>query len=134
VFYDFSFTIPANTPQNSPAELRCKLTQGITHRVEISFPPGCAGLVYLQIFDNAHQVYPTNPGGSFKTDSYTIAFNDYYELKSEPYTLRLVGWNEDDTYDHTLEVRFGILEEKYIKPYEEEMGIIRRLKRLFFRD
>ena len=109
MYYDYSFTIPANTTKSSPEELAVKLTHGIIHRVELGFPRGCAGLAHLQIRRGLHQVWPTNPQGSFNTDGYTIVFNEHYELFTEPYRLTLVGWNLDDTYNHTLEVRFGVL-------------------------
>jgi hypothetical protein len=109
VYYDVSFTIPANTAESAPQEEQVKLTHGVLHRVEIGFPSGCAGLAHLQLWRGGHQVWPTNPGGSFNTDDYTIPIDDYYELFEEPYILTLVGWNLDDTYNHTLEVRFGIL-------------------------
>lgn len=109
MFYDVSFTISANTAKSAPREERVKLTHGVIHRVEIGFPDNCAGLAHLQIREGGHQVWPTNPQGSFNTDGYTIVIDDYYELFEEPYTLTLVGWNLDDTYDHTLEVRFGVL-------------------------
>lgn len=109
MYYDFSFTIPADTAKSSPEELDVKLTHGVIHRVEIGFPRGCAGLVHLQIRRGLHQLWPTNPQGSFNTDGYIIPINEYYELFVEPYILTLVGWNLDDTYVHTLEVRIGIL-------------------------
>ena len=129
MFYDFSFTILADTSASSPKVERVKLEYGILHLIEISFPAGCAGLVHLQIFDNGHQLFPTNPGGSFNTDDYTIRFNDHYPLLNPPYTLRLVGWNLDDTYDHTLEIRLGILPPEILFPYKEEMGLIGRIKK-----
>lgn len=109
MFYDVSFTIPANTTKAAPTELDVKLTHGVVHRVEIGFPSGCAGLAHLQIRNALNQVWPTNPEGDFNTDDYTIPIDDYYELFEEPYILTLVGWNLDDTYSHTLEVRLGIL-------------------------
>jgi hypothetical protein len=109
VYYDVSFTIPANTAKASPKEDDVKLTHGVIHRVEIGFPSGCRGLAHVQIRHGLHQVWPTNPDGDFRADRYTIPINDYYQLLEEPYILTLVGWNLDDTYDHTLEMRFGIL-------------------------
>ena len=132
MFYDFSFTIPANTAEANPLRKDIKLTHGIIHRVEISFPSGCAGLVFLQIVQGLHQVWPTNPEGSFNTDDYTVAFNEYYDMTEEPFTLSLIGWNEDDTYDHTLEVRFGILPMIVLKPEETFLqafkALLRRLR------
>jgi hypothetical protein len=125
VFFDISFTIPANTAEATPQEQAVKLTHGIIHRVEIRFPSGCAGLTYLKIIHGLHQIYPTNPDGSFRDDDQPIGFNDYYEFFEEPYKLTLVGWNLDDTYNHTLEVRFGILPPEVLLPEE---GFLDRLK------
>lgn len=130
MFYDFSFPIPANTPQASPITLECKLTHGIIHRVEVGFPPGCAGLAYNQIRDGLHQVWPTNPEGAFNADNYTIVFNEHYDLHTTPYTLILVGWNDDDTFPHTLEVRFGILPKEVLEGRPAARGVLRKLSNL----
>ena len=127
MYYDFSFTIPANTPRKTPEELDCKLTNGIIHRVEVAFPAGCAGLVFLAIRKGLHQVWPTNPDGAFNTDGYTIAFNEYYQLFSAPYKLTLEGWSLDDTYDHTLEVRIGILPAEILMPEETFIQAFKKL-------
>ncbi len=127
MFYDFSFTIPANTPEKTPEKLKCKLTHGIIHRVEVGFPAGCAGLVHLQIRQGLHQVWPTNPEGSFRADRYTIAFNEHLEFTRKPYILTLSGWNLDDTYPHTLEVRIGILPSEVLMPEETFMQAFKKL-------
>lgn len=109
MFYDFALTIPANTLESAALEDVVKVTHGVLHRVEIAFPAGCAGLAHLVILHREFQIYPTNPGGSFASDNYTIPIDDYYELFDVPYSLKLRGWNLDDTYPHTLTVRLGIL-------------------------
>jgi len=108
VYYDVPLTIPANTPDLTPEDLEVKLTHGVIHRVEVEFPKYCAGLAYLQIYHMGHQVWPTNPGGAFNTDDYIIVIDDYFELLGPPYVLKLRGWNLDDTYSHTITVRFGM--------------------------
>ncbi|GAI41384.1 unnamed protein product, partial [marine sediment metagenome] len=40
MYYDFSFTIPANTAKASPHTEDVKLGHGVIHRLEIGFPPG----------------------------------------------------------------------------------------------
>jgi len=131
VFYDYSFTIPANTSKKDPLREDIDLTHGIIHRVEIGFPAGCAGLVYLQIVQGLHQLWPTNADGFFNTDDYVIAFNEFHDMTEEPFTVTLIGWNLDDTYDHTLEVRFGILPMIVLKPEETFLQAFKTLlKRL----
>ena len=127
MFYDYSFTIPANTPEKTPLRKNIDLTHGIIHRVEIGFPLGCAGLVYIQIVQGLHQLWPTNADGSFNTDGYTIAFGEFHDMTVEPFTLSLIGWNLDDTYDHTLEVRLGILPMIVLKPEETFLQAFKKL-------
>lgn len=107
--FDVSFTIPANTAKATPHEEQVKLSYGVIHPVHIGFPSRCAGLAHIVIREGGHQVWPTNKGGSYNADGYTIPIDDYYELFREPYILTLVGWNLDDTFDHTLEVRFCVI-------------------------
>ena len=131
MFYDFSFTIPANTSRVDPAELDIKLTHGIIHKVDIRFPGGCDGLVHLQIKEGLHQHWPTNPDGSFNGDHFPIAFNEYLEFTRKPYILTLVGWSPGTTYPHTLEVSFGILPSSVLQPEEPFIQAFKKLlKRL----
>ena len=116
MFYDFSFTIPANTLEKTPAELNCKLTSGVIHRVEVGFPPGPRYMVYCAIRKGLHQVWPTNPGGSFNSDNFTIVINEFYPLLYSPYLLTLQGWSPGTTYKHIIEVRFGILPQDVLLP------------------
>lgn len=127
MYYDFSFTIPANTTQASPEKEDVKLCHGVIHRLEIGFPRGCAGLVHLQIREGLHQRWPTNPQGSFNTDGHAIGINEHLRFTREPYILTLVGWNLDDTYDHTLEVRIGILPQEVLTYERTSMPIVKRI-------
>jgi hypothetical protein len=111
VYYDFTLTIPANTTESSPTEDVVRVTHGVLHRIEVAFPAGCAGLAHLVILYREFQLYPTNPEGNFASDNYTIPIDDYFELFDHPYTLKLRGWNLDDTYSHTITVRLGIYPE-----------------------
>jgi hypothetical protein len=112
MFYDFALTVPRNTPESAPYILSAKLTRGIIHRVEIEFPRNCAGLVYVRILHLEHQLYPTNPGGAFRSDGYVVPIDDYYPLLTQPYGLKLIGWNLDDTWAHTPTVRIGVMSER----------------------
>lgn len=116
MYFDYSLTVPAGTTAASPATQEVKLTHGIIHRVEIGFLSGPRGMVHIVIRDALHQLWPTNPDGSFNSDKFTIAFNEYYEFFREPFTLILVGWSPDTTYDHVIEVRFGILPSEVLSP------------------
>jgi len=120
MFYDFTITIPKNTPETAPVEVEAKLNEGTIRYVEVAFPPGPAALAHLQIWDGLHQVWPTNPGGSFAWNDYTIKFDDEYVIQNPMNILTLVGWNEDDSFDHTITVRFKV------EPAATTIGLERR--------
>jgi len=112
LFYDFAVTIPAGTPEDSPVEKTLKLTHGVVHRLEVEFYPGARRYVWVKIFHEEHQVWPTNPDGSFQTDGYTIAFDDFYELKTEPFSFTVRGYSPNADYDHVVTIRIGIIESR----------------------
>lgn len=131
MYYDFSFTVPANTTKKSAEELDVKLTSGVVHRVEVGFDSGCRYMVYVAIKKGLHQVWPTNPQGAFNSDNFTIVINEFYPLTTAPYMLRLVGWSPNTAYEHTVHLRFGVLAEEVVYPEQTFMqGFKQLLKRL----
>lgn len=112
MYYDFAVTVPANTAKTSPVKQALKITHGIIHRVEIQFPAGCAGLAHCKINDALHQRWPTNPPGDFSSDDFIIGIDENLEFFTEPYQLEAICWNTDDTYQHIITIRIGLLESK----------------------
>ena len=129
VFYAFDLPIPASTTKASPVKVEADLSPGIIHRVEVEFPAGCAGLVYVAIRRGIHQVWPGNPDGAFRSDNFVIAWDEHYADLEKPYLLDLVGWNLDDTYPHTPIVRIGILPAEIAEAPQQSAGLLQRLLR-----
>ncbi len=109
MFYSLAITIPANTLAAKPLEQELRMGPGVIHRVSVGFPGGCVGLAHLQILQHDHQLWPTNPDASLASDDHQLEWDDYWELADVPYSLTLRAWNLDDTYDHTVTVRIGVL-------------------------
>ena len=131
MLYEFKLTIPSNTPKSSPLRERVELTRGVIHKVELEFPPGCLGLVHVIIRHFEHQIFPTNRDGDFASDNHVISFPEYYELAYPPYVLTLEGWNEDDTYSHTVTVRIGVLPDWVVQPERGLLNLLRKFQRRF---
>ena len=112
MFYDFAITIPAGTAEDSPVEQELNLTHGIIHRVEVEFYPGPRRYVWVKIFHREHQLWPTNIDGEFRTDGYTIAFDEYEEMFEPPHTLLVRGYSPDADYSHVVTIRIGILKSR----------------------
>lgn len=86
-----------------------KVTKGLVYRVEVEFPPGPLGLCHVSIWDGGYQCWPSNPDFDFHSDNGYITFEDTYLKLAAPYEFRAITWNEDDTYQHTVHVRIGMV-------------------------
>ena len=112
MFYEFAITVAKDTAQSSPKKQDLHLAKGIIHRIELQFPIGCAGLAHVRLRHHSFGQLPTNPSGSFASDGYPIPIDENLEFFSEPYIIKAILWNDDDTYAHTITIRVGILESK----------------------
>jgi len=108
MFYEFDLAIPANTPASAPAELTVDLSPGTITMVEVQFPSNCVGLVHARILDGVHQVWPTSLDTDIAGEAQNVRWSEEYDLLELPYQLTLQGWNDDDTYQHTLTFRFAL--------------------------
>jgi len=129
MIYVFPFTVQKNTTEENQQLKRLKLCYGIIHQLDIVFPAGCVGLVHCHINDALHQIWPTNPDATFHGDGETISGKEFYELAVEPFELQLWAWNEDDTYDHTIVVRFWILKPWELSAFSEKIWAFTEEKR-----
>jgi hypothetical protein len=109
MIYSFDFAIPANTSFYDPKHNILPISKGLVYRVEFQFPYGVAGLAHVQVYDGGHQVWPSHPHNDFTGNNNTIAFDDLLLKSQPPFQLDLFGWNDDDTYQHTIYVRVGVV-------------------------
>jgi len=103
-----SITAAVGRDENNPVIEELLIAKGLVYRVEFDFPPGCCGLCHVRLFDGGYQVYPTSRDDSFHGDATCIAFDDCYLKNAAPWVFKVMVWNDDDTWPHTLQVRVGI--------------------------
>lgn len=114
MFYAWNVLLPNTKTAATRTKQVLHLERGTITRCDVVFPTGCCGLVFCHIDHALHQVYPKNPGTTFKGNGETIISVDEYEIKDEPFQLEFYGWNTDDTYDHTVTVRIQLVPEREI--------------------
>lgn len=125
--YVYDLPIPANTPRESPEELELELTTGIVHLVEIGFPPGPADKVYVAVRQGLHQVWPTNPGGSYHWDDRVYTRREHYPIGRDAPPLVLQGWSPGAKKPHTVQFSFSILPVEVMEPWRAQQGILNTL-------
>ncbi len=129
MFYEYGVTIPKSKAETTPTTQDLRLAKGVIHKVHVQFPIGCAGLVHCRLTHHSFGELPTNPDGSFSSDGYIVSSESPLEFFKEPYIIKFIGWNEDDTYAHTVTVRFDIIESQaYIWLLSLFKGIEKMLK------
>lgn len=133
MFYVEDIITSADTSKSVAVTTSSKFWAGVIHKIEVMFPPGCAGLLHVRIFHQGHQVYPSDEDQSFAGDDETVSFNDYYELQPGANTLKIETWNEDDTYSHTVHVRVGVLPAGLVNPRMQFTAIAGSLRTLLRR-
>ncbi len=123
----YSFAISTTNTYSATNILKTdlKLTAGIIHQIDIVFPTGCAGLLYVALNHGLHQIWPTNDKEYFHTDGEAISFKEFYELPSAENVLSVYTYNLDDTYPHSVIIRLGILKKSELQglwlPWTEEV-------------
>jgi len=110
MFLFIELTIPAQTPETSPATKPIQLTEGVITYWWVGFPPGCAGLAHVAIYEFEHQILPRGEDQDIYWDGYIYSVPDHYEMVDEPYQIEVRGWNEDDSYPHTITVGVALEE------------------------
>jgi len=118
------FTIPQNTPKESPHRLSVKVPAGVIRKVWIIIPPGHMGLAHMVIKHGETQVIPWV--GDVHGDNESLVFDETYELPTED-VLTFEGWNEDSKYPHTFIIRLLILPRHIAYP---EYSMLLALKRM----
>lgn len=96
------FTIPKNTAITSPLTYEMTLPIGMIKKLWVEFPRGCAGLVGVRLFRGVQQIFPLPADVWLKTDNALMPFSFTHVVKSEPFKITITGYNNDDTYDHTI--------------------------------
>jgi hypothetical protein len=147
MIYQMTILTPANTSKVGYKETILKVTKGLIYQVEVEFPFGPLGLTGCAIFDEGHQIYPTNEGEWFSSNARLISFQDLLLKEVEPFRFLIRTYNLDIEYEHRVYVRIGMVSKKIFKarfmphiawteferilkeatavePYEEEEGAI----------
>lgn len=126
-FYEVDVVAPAQTLESAPAEVSVSLIAGLVTHVDVQFPRGCVGLVHAQIWRSDFQVWPTNPDGNLKGDNVVVGWDDEYPVEDEPLALRLLVWNDDDSYAHRVTFRLALTPLQLAAERAQSPGLLRRI-------
>ncbi len=110
MLFEASITIPKSTSATSPTIVILGIARGVITKIMVRPRPGHAALAHCVILYHEHQIAPSTEGMDFAGDTFPIDWEEYLECDQPPYELKLKGWNDDDTYQHTFDVFVAILD------------------------
>jgi len=116
LYYEYSLTVPKNTPKTNPISLPIKLREGILTTFVVHVPLGVASTTYVQLYDGDNIIAPWLPDEAITGDGAEIALHPYYKIPHDDYVLTIKAWNISTQYDHTLRFRLEILPEDIVFP------------------
>jgi len=125
------FNIPANTSKTSPKTDTVTLIGEVLERVIILIPSGHVGLTGLQIYYGDYQLIPRPADEWLKGDNVLLNVPLMFELPEYETTLKLRGYNEDDTYDHTFYLYFITVSRETATWQKQLINLFKRLLRGF---
>jgi hypothetical protein len=97
--YEIDF--PAGNGSPEYAQLDTPLGLADVQEILITFPPGCAGLVGIQIRAGGSPAFPNDDGSYFVFDDYTLVQSVANQIKTGQWTV--AGYNSD-YIDHVVQV------------------------------
>lgn len=106
--YFGSVTVPADTSAANPATAEVEVCFGTIAEFYRLIPPGCAGMVRLQVFHQTRQIFPTTPGESYIGDGSEVLGLAGVVVDEPPTILELRAWSPGSTYQHVIYCEFYI--------------------------
>jgi len=109
MLYEKSITIPITATQANPEVEILRIAHGVITKIMVRPRPGHAGLAHCVIRHHEHQIAPSTENMTLHGDTFPIDWEESLEIDQPPYELKIVGWNEDDTYEHAFDIFVAML-------------------------
>lgn len=123
-------TIPANTTELASVFARFRVNRGVIYRVWVTFPAGCVGLAKVRIYHEGHPFLPVENDAYIRGENHVFEYPVMYEIRTSPEQIIIQGWNDDEVYEHTIDVQFLIIPKAWILPAGATEGVLAGLKSL----
>ncbi len=120
MFYVYTHTVDHTNGYTYPHEFKMDLTAGVIHQVDVLFQDGCDHKVYVQIFQAALQLWPTNRGSWMRGNATVISFRDFFELRPGVSDLTARIWADPSIQDKDVIIQIGLLPKKVLQPLSFE--------------
>jgi len=131
MLYVKSITIETtyNTKEKAK-EYTIEIEEDLIAFVSVRFPPGPTNLLKVALFYGESQIFPSHKYEWTMGDNEVVWDLILYEPPESPVTLRILAYNEDDTYTHSAVVRIVAVDKIYLLGIRALSIMARGIKRL----
>jgi len=128
--YFTKLTIPKNTPSDNPATKTIEIEGEVLAEIAFLIPPGWTALAHFAVFYGIKQIYPAELGTWVTGDNLYRHVPLRWRLPEPNTTLTIKGYNQDDTYPHTVYLWLLTKPEEEALPWRILADFVEILKRL----
>jgi hypothetical protein len=123
MWYHFTLTVPAGTPEDTPVEKELELTYGVIKNIIIPWDRATNCLVKVRILRFRHQIFPINPDEPACGAGGVEGGEEHIELLEFPFTLVALGYAPDTLYDHDITILINVLPLEVAEPWRWQTQI-----------
>lgn len=116
MFYAFHYDVQAADLVDAKHEMDMTIAGGIIHQIDIMFEDGCNYNVAVQLYQGGSQIWPSEPGTSFRGNSTIVSFREFFPIPKSEDRLTAKIWTEDASSLGMIVIQLGILPEEIIQP------------------
>lgn len=116
MFYAFSYTVVGTETESAPKQLEMQLTGGVIHQVDVLFQDGCNHEVFVQVYLESHQLWPTNRGEKLRGNATVVSFREFLELHPGNSKLTAHIWTTLSADYKEVIIQIGLLPKRIIQP------------------
>ena len=120
MFYTFAYTPDAGDTEANPHELSMKLTAGVIHQVDILFQDGCDHEIFVQVYDDNFQLWPSNRGEKIRGNATVVSFREFFELIPGNTVLTMKIWTTLAADFKEVILNIGLLPKRIVMPFSFE--------------
>jgi len=101
MLYQVTVTVPPLPAKEKALEKVVSVEEEVVTRIAVYFPPGPCNLLKVALFYGAEQIWPHRRYEWLSGEDVLIEDALYFKCPERPCPLRILAYNEDDTYEHS---------------------------------
>lgn len=127
MLYGHHRSVPANTTQDNPDKQTLAITKGTIMGWVIFFDPEAANLLHVRVEYHGFKILPYGELEAIVGFLKPVTLEESIKIEKEPAELKIIAWNEDDSYQHEYYIHPIVIPPSAVSPLgEEEAGMIER--------